>query len=68
MFHFSKTRLFKYIENVTTKNWKFSDENSNIFHISATHKLWEYMYVQSMLLSRNKKKLYTAVNSRFFII
>ena len=24
-----------YIENFTTKNWKFSDENSDIFHISA---------------------------------
>ena len=29
------TRLFKYIENFTTKNWKFSDKNSDIFHISA---------------------------------
>ena len=27
----TKTRLFKYIENFTTKNWKFSDKNSNIF-------------------------------------
>ena len=23
------------IENFTTKNWKFSDKNSDIFHISA---------------------------------
>ena len=30
-----KTRLFKYIENFTTKNWKFSDKNSDIFQISA---------------------------------
>ena len=30
-----KTRLFKYTENFTTKNWKFSDKNSDIFHISA---------------------------------
>ena len=29
----TKTRLFKYIENFTTKNWKFSDKNSDIFHI-----------------------------------
>ena len=29
------TRLFKYIENFTTKNWKFSEKNSDIFHISA---------------------------------
>ena len=24
----TKTRLFKYTENFTTKNWKFSDKNS----------------------------------------
>ena len=29
--YISKTRLFKYIENFTTKNWKFSDKNSDIF-------------------------------------
>ena len=28
-------RLFKYIKNFTTKTWKFSDKNSDIFHISA---------------------------------
>ena len=28
-----KTGLFKYIENFTTKNWKFSDKNSDIFFI-----------------------------------
>ena len=32
----TKTRLFKYKENFTSKNWKFSDKkNSDIFHISA---------------------------------
>ena len=31
----TKPRLFKYIENFTTKTWKFSDKNSDIFHISA---------------------------------
>ena len=30
-----KTSLFKYTKNFTTKNWKFSDKNSDIFHISA---------------------------------
>ena len=29
------TRLFKYIENFTTKKRKLSDKNSDIFHISA---------------------------------
>ena len=31
----TKTRLFEYIENFTTKNSKFSDKKSDIFHISA---------------------------------
>ena len=31
----TKTRLFKYTEKFTTKRWKFSDKNSDIFHISA---------------------------------
>ena len=31
----TQTRLFKYIENFTTKNWKFSDKNSDSFHIST---------------------------------
>ena len=30
----TKTRLFKYIENFSSKNWKVSDKNKyNIFHI-----------------------------------
>ena len=37
-----KTRPFKYIENFTTKNWKFSDKNSDIFHISAQNIDCEY--------------------------
>ena len=31
MFVMTKTRLFKYIEYLTSKNWKFSDKNSDIF-------------------------------------
>ena len=31
----TKTRLFKYIESLNTKNWKFSDKNSDILYISA---------------------------------
>ena len=48
-----ETHLFKYIENFTTQNWKFSDKNSDIFHISAQNIDCEYP--QSMFLSRNKK-------------
>ena len=36
MKNITKTCLFKYIENCTSKNRKFSDKkNSDIFHISA---------------------------------
>ena len=38
-----KTRLFKYIENFTSKNWKFSDKNSDIFHNSAQNIDCEYL-------------------------
>ena len=60
----TKTRLFKYIKNFSTKNWKFSDKYSDIFHISAQNMDWRYAlelpcwsgsneYPQSMFLSRN---------------
>ena len=68
MFDITKTRLFKYIENVTTKNWKFSDKKSDIFRISAQNIDYGYSlepprrggsneYPQSMFLSRNKKNI-----------
>ena len=64
--HIMKTRLFKYIENFATQKWKFSDKNSDTFHISAQSidcgylletPLWGSFnqYPQSMFLSRNKK-------------
>ena len=62
----TKTRLFKYIENFTTKNKTFSDKSSDIFHISTQNIDCGYSleplrrggsneYPQSMFLSRNKK-------------
>ena len=63
----TKTRLFKYIETFTSKNWKFSDTiDPDIFHISALNIDCGYSieppqwggsneYPQSMFLSRNKK-------------
>ena len=74
--HITKTSLFKYIENFTTKKWKFSDKNSDIFHISAQNIDCGYSlepprrggsneYPQSMFLSRNKKIMYTPVNPSF---
>ena len=62
----TKTRLYKYIENFTSKNWKFSDKKTLIFfHISAQNTDFGYSlepprrggsneYPQSMFLSRNK--------------
>ena len=66
VYSITKTRLFKYIENFTTKNWKFSDKNSDILHISAQNIDCGYSlepprrggsneFPQSMFLSRNKK-------------
>ena len=76
-----KTRLFKYIENFTTKNWKFSDKNSDIFHISAQNiqcKLWALVepphqggsneYPKSMFLSRNKKNTVYPCKPQFYYI
>ena len=34
-----KTCLFKYIENFTTKNWKFSNNNSDIFFIFSSQNI-----------------------------
>ena len=64
----TKTRLFKYIENFTSKNWKFSDKkDSDIFHISAQNIDCRYSlepprrggsneYPQSMFWAEVKKK------------
>ena len=61
-----KIRLFKHIEHFTTKNWKYSDKNPDIFHISAQNIDCGYSfesprrggsneYPQSMFFSRNKQ-------------
>ena len=74
-----KTRLLKYIENFTTKNWKFSDKNWHIFHISAQNiDSWYSLeppsrggsneYPQSMFLSRNKKKNVYPCKPQFYNI
>ena len=62
----TKTRLFKYIENFTTKKGKFSDKNSDIFHIPAQIIDCGYwlepprqggsnQYLQSMFLAKYEK-------------
>ena len=75
----TKPPLFKYIENFTTKNWKFSDKKSNIFQISAQNIDCGYPlepprrggsneYPQSMFLSRNKKNNVYPCKPQFYYI
>ena len=54
----TKTRLFRYIENFITKNWKFPDKNSDIFHISAQNIDcgYSYLFWSAALKGLNKKK------------
>ena len=75
----TKTCLFIYTENFTTKNENFQIKISDIFHISAQNIDCGYSlepprrggsneYPQSMLLNSNKKKkMYTPVNPSFTI-
>ena len=67
LFHcfITKTSLFKYTENFTTVQWKFSDENSNIFHISAQA---SNEYPQSMFMSRNKTNNVYPCKPQFYYI
>ena len=75
----SKTRLFKYIENFSTKKWKFSDKNCNCFHIFAPNIDYGYSlepprrggsneYPQSMFLSRSKKNKGHPCKPQFYYI
>ena len=75
----TKTRLFKYTENFTTKNWIFSDKNSDIFHISDQNIDCGYSlepprrggsneYPQFMFLSRNKKNNVYPCKPQFYYI
>ena len=72
----TKTTLFKYTENFTTKNWKFSDKKSDIFHISAQNidcgyslepprRVGSNEYPQSMFWAEIRKTTYTPVNPSF---
>ena len=65
-FSITKTCLFKYTENFTTKNENFQIKKSNIFHISTQNIDCGYLlepprrggsneYPQCMFLNRNKK-------------
>ena len=71
--------LFKYIENSTSKNWNFSDKNSDIFHISVQNINCGYSlepprqggtndYSQPMFLNRNMKNNVYSYKSQFYYI
>ena len=77
----TKTRLFKYTENFTTKKWKFSEFFFfYIFHISAQNidncgyllepPRWggSNKFPQSMFLSRNKKNNVYPCKPQFYYI
>ena len=77
--YITKTRLFKYTENFTTKKWQFSDKNSDIFHNSAQNIDCGYSlepprrggsneYPQSMFLSRNNKNNVYPCKPQFYYI
>ena len=68
-----------YTENFTTKKWRFSDKNSDIFHISAQNIDCGYSlepprrggsneYTQSMFLSWNKNNNVYPCKPQFYYI
>ena len=56
--HITKTRLFKYTENFTSRNWKFSH-----FRRGGSNE-----YPQSMFLSKNKKTNIYPYKPQFYYI
>ena len=75
----AKSRLFKYIENFTTKNENFQIKNSTIFLITAQNLDCGYLleppqqggsneYPQSTFLSRNKKNYVYPCKPQFYFI
>ena len=75
----TKTCLFKYTKNFTTKKWKFSDKKkSDIFHISAQNidcyyslepprRCGSNKFPQYMFWAEIRKIMYTSVNPSFTI-
>ena len=77
----TKTCLFKYIENLTSKNWIFSDRNADtciVLYFCSKHRLWYSLepprrggsneYPRFMFLSRNKKKNVYPCKPKFYTI
>ena len=80
VFHFiTKTSLFKYTENFTTKNENFQIKNSDMFLVSAQNIDCGYSlepprrggsneYPQSMFWADIRNTMYTPVNPSFYYI
>ena len=73
--HITKTRLYKYTENFTTKKWKFSDKKILIvfifllkIYIVGIHWGGSNEYPQYMFLSRNKKNNVYPCKPQFYYI
>ena len=75
----TKTRLYKYIENFTFKNWKFSDQNlCYISYFCSKHRLWVLVRTASLrrflrvptiyVLCRNKKNNVYPCKPQFYYI
>ena len=75
----TKTHLFKYIDNFTSKNWKISDKKLWYFsYFCSKHRLWSSLepprrggsneYPQSMFLSRNKENNVYPCKPQFYYI
>ena len=64
----TKTSLFKYTENFTTKKWKFSDKLFDTFFIFLLKNINVNEYPQSMFLSRNKKNNVYPCKPQFYYI
>ena len=69
MAYITKTSLFKYIENLTSKNWKISDKKIDIFFLFLLKTMWggSNEYPQSMFWAKIRKIMYTPVNPSFTV-
>ena len=70
----TKTRLFKYTENFTTKTWKFSNKKKILYfsYFCSKHKLWirrggSNEYYKLTLWEEIRKLMYTPVNPSFTV-
>ena len=72
----AKTRLSKYIKNFSSKNWKFSDKNSDISKISdqnidcgySLKRLGEALLTIYVFSSKNKKNNVYPCKPQFYYI